>query len=214
MPISKKIYSDEARKLAEEGTSLKAGQLTVTQIPPVAISWSSTTIFPTGSWSQVRPRFQRQLAPCRDGCPVNEDIEDFLHHVQHDDLEGAWRIIMRENPCTLIKFTSSTRMQLNAMYNSPVISSQGEREGFFVTNLSIRQDFFDRLLSATLQIRDVFSTSKYNSISEGTNFYFERFRKREAPMVMLNISFKFNDYEKDKKQRQRGENGMEEEEDF
>ncbi len=98
MPISEKIYSQEAKKLVKEGTTLKAGKLTVAQIPPVAISWTSTKIFPTGSWSQVRPRFQRQLAPCRDGCPVNEDIEDVLHHVEQNDLEGAWRIILRENP--------------------------------------------------------------------------------------------------------------------
>ncbi len=102
MPISEKIYSQEAKKIVIEGTTLKAGQLTVTQIPPVAISWTSTKIFPTGSWSQVRPRFQRQLAPCRDGCPVNEDIEDVLHHVQHEDLEGAWHIILRENPIPAI----------------------------------------------------------------------------------------------------------------
>jgi len=105
-------------------------------------------------------------------------------------------------------------MQLNARYNSPVVSSQGEREGFFTTDLSLRQELFGRLLSATLQIRDIFSTSKYNSISEGPNFYFESFRKREAPVVMLNLSFRFNDYEREKNQRQRGENGMDEEEDF
>jgi 2-oxoacid:acceptor oxidoreductase delta subunit (pyruvate/2-ketoisovalerate family) len=98
MPISEKIYSKESKKFVKEGTTLKAGQLTVTQIPPVAISWSSTRVFATGSWSQVRPHFQHRLAPCRERCPVSEDIEEVLQHVQEEDWEAAWRTIIRENP--------------------------------------------------------------------------------------------------------------------
>jgi 2-oxoacid:acceptor oxidoreductase delta subunit (pyruvate/2-ketoisovalerate family) len=102
MPISEKIYSEEAKKFVKEGTTLKAGQLTVAQIPPVAISWSSTRVFPTGSWSQVRPHFQHRLAPCREGCPVSEDIEQVLHCVEHEDWAEAWRTIVRENPLPAI----------------------------------------------------------------------------------------------------------------
>jgi len=98
MPISDKIYSAEARTFVKKGTTLKAGQLTVTQIPPVAISWSSTRVFHTGSWSQVRPHFQHRLAPCRERCPVSEDIEEVLQRVHEEDWEAAWRTIIRENP--------------------------------------------------------------------------------------------------------------------
>ena len=98
MPISDKIFSREAKELVKVGTTLKAGQLTVNQIPPVAISWESTRVFHTGSWSQVRPHFQHRLAPCRERCPVSEDIEEVLYHVQEEDWEAAWRTIIRENP--------------------------------------------------------------------------------------------------------------------
>ena len=98
MPISDKIYSAEARTFVKKGTTLKAGQLTVTQIPPIAISWSSTRVFHTGSWSQVRPHFQHRLAPCRERCPVSEDIEEVLQRVHEEDWEAAWRTIIRENP--------------------------------------------------------------------------------------------------------------------
>jgi len=113
-----------------------------------------------------------------------------------------------------IKLSPSTRLQLNTMYNSPRVSSQGEREGFFATNIAVRQEFFNRQLSATLQVRDAFSTAKHNSISEGINFYYESYRKREAPMVMLNISFKFNDYEQERRNRDRSQNDNDDEEDF
>jgi len=140
----------------------------------------------------------------------NYRVEGILNNNSFDRESNSWGARINNT----IKFTPSTRMQFNARYNSPVVSSQGEREGFFTADLSIRQDLFDRLLSATLQIRDIFSTSKYNSISEGSDFYFESFRKREAPVVMLNLSFRFNDYEREKNQRQRGENGNDDEEDF
>jgi outer membrane receptor protein involved in Fe transport len=137
----------------------------------------------------------------------NYKVEGVLNKSSFSRESNSWG--MRFN--NTYKLSTSTRMQFNAMYNSPVVSSQGERKGFFTTNISLRHELFNRLLSATLQIRDVFSTAKYNSISEGTNFYFESFRKREAPVVMLNISFNFNDYERGKKRREREENGMEEE---
>jgi 2-oxoacid:acceptor oxidoreductase delta subunit (pyruvate/2-ketoisovalerate family) len=98
MPVSEKIYSREAKEFVRKGTTLKAGQLTVEQIPPVAISWTTTRQFLTGSWSHVRPRFQRLLAPCREGCPVSEDIEEVMHRVELEDWTGAWRTIIRENP--------------------------------------------------------------------------------------------------------------------
>jgi 2-oxoacid:acceptor oxidoreductase delta subunit (pyruvate/2-ketoisovalerate family) len=98
MPISDKIFSQEAKKFVKQGTNLKAGQLTVDQIPPVAISWESTRVFHTGSWSQVRPHFQHRLAPCRERCPVCEDIEEVLHYVEEEDWGTAWRTIVRENP--------------------------------------------------------------------------------------------------------------------
>lgn len=140
----------------------------------------------------------------------NYEVEGKLNRNDFSRESNSWSIRFNNT----IKLFKSTRLQLNALYNSPVVSSQGERDGFFVTNLSVKQEFFNRQLSATLQIRDLFATSEFNSISEGINFYYENYHKREAPLVMLNLSYKFNDYQKNKEQQQRGENGMEEEEDF
>ena len=132
MPISDKIFSKEAKKFVREGTSLKAGELTVDQIPPVAISWTSTKMFPTGSWSQVRPRFQHQLAPCREGCPVSEDIEEVLHRVQQEDWEGAWNTILKENPlpsvCGRVCFHPCETACNRGYFDQPVGIHHVERE--------------------------------------------------------------------------------------
>ncbi len=99
----------------------------------------------------------------------------------------------------------STKLQINGSYNSPSISSQNEYEGFFSTNIAVRQDLFDKMLSLTLQVRDVFDTAIHEGYSSGPGFETSYTFKRNAPMVMLNVSLKLNNYKEKKKNR--GDNG-------
>lgn len=105
-----------------------------------------------------------------------------------------------------IKISSATMIQLNAMYNSPTVSSQGNRKGYFSTNLAIKQNFFDRMITATLQIRDLFSASTQESTNESFDFYNYRYSQRESPMVMLNVRFNINNYKTEG--REEGEENM------
>jgi outer membrane cobalamin receptor len=104
-----------------------------------------------------------------------------------------------------VKIGENTRLQFNLMYNSPSVSSQGEREGFFTSNFAVRQDLFSRALSATLQIRDLFGTAKWEYTSEALNYYNYNYVNRESPMVMLNLRYSFNRQGRD---RDRGGNGQ------
>lgn len=97
-----------------------------------------------------------------------------------------------------IKFSKATKLQFNIMYNSPSVSSQGKREGFFHTNIAIRHDMFDRMITAILQVRDVLGTAEYKFTTESPGYYDFRHVTRESPIVMLNLKFNFNNY-KDKK---------------
>jgi len=92
----------------------------------------------------------------------------------------------------VIKFGKSTQVQINGRYNSPSVSSQGRREGFFVTDLALKQEFFKRRASATLQIRDVFGTAEYEYTSEGADFFNYNYFDRESPIVMLNLRYSLN----------------------
>src|SRR5690606_21045251 len=57
-----------------------------------------------------------------------------------------------------LKISPTTRLQLMGFYNSPTVTAQGERGGFYFVNAGLRQDFFHNKLAATLQIRDIFGT--------------------------------------------------------
>ncbi len=92
------------------------------------------------------------------------------------------------------KLTASTTLQLNVRYNSPTVSSQGKREGFFMTDLAVKQELFRKVLSFTLQIRDLLGTGKYDFYSQGTGLTTHTIFKRQSPVVMLNVKYNFNNY--------------------
>ena len=52
----------------------------------------------TGSWRTERPVYLDRLPPCNDACPAGENIQEWLYYAEEGDYEGAWRVIMRDNP--------------------------------------------------------------------------------------------------------------------
>lgn len=95
---------------------------------------------------------------------------------------------------TMFSLKGDIRLQVNGIYNGPATSLQGERDGFFVTNLAVRKDLLQKKLSISLNARDVFSTGKFAFTSSGESFYtYNRF-KRESPVVTLNVSYRLNNY--------------------
>lgn len=107
----------------------------------------------------------------------------------------------------VLKFWESTSFQFNASYHSPTVSTQGRREGYFMTDAAVRQDLLDGKLSLTLQFRDLFGTRKDESLIEGNNFYNYNFSTRQAPMVMLNLRFNINNYKQERERRGGDDNG-------
>ena len=97
-----------------------------------------------------------------------------------------------------IKLKNEFRIQLSGVYRGPTATVQGTREGYFVTNIAIRKDFFDKKFSATLSARDIIKTAKYESTSYGDGFYSYSKFEREAPIISLNLSYIINNYKKQK----------------
>jgi outer membrane cobalamin receptor len=108
------------------------------------------------------------------------------------------------------RITKSTRLQINGRYNSSTVTSQGERGGSFTTDAAIRQEFMSRQLSINLQVRDLLGTSKFEFESEGPGFYSHREFDRKSPVVMLTVSYNFNNYRPDRQREQREEEFEEE----
>ena len=117
-------------------------------------------------------------------------IKGSLENVPFERKSFNWN--MRAN--NGFKITSSTLLQVNVRYNSPSVSSQGRNEGFFSTDAALKQDVFQKKISLTLQVRDLFGTAKHEFTSTGINYYSYNYYTHESPMVMFNIRFNFNNY--------------------
>ncbi|HQH84016.1 MAG TPA: FAD-dependent oxidoreductase, partial [Syntrophorhabdus sp.] len=54
--------------------------------------------FKTGQWSPRKPLYREKLSPCREACPVGNDIPGILSCVAKGDFDGALALILHENP--------------------------------------------------------------------------------------------------------------------
>lgn len=102
-------------------------------------------------------------------------------------------------------FGKNTRVQVNVRYRSPTVTSQGRTEAFVSTDLAIKQQFFKRKLSFTLQARDLFNTMHHEYTSEGADFYYYRYMDHPAPLLSLTVSWIFNNYKQQKRPTGNGE---------
>lgn len=102
---------------------------------------------------------------------------------------------------TTLKFSQNSRMQIMANYRAPSITVQGETKSMFYSNISYRHDLFKKKLTATLSVRDIFGTGKYERENFGDNFKSSFQWKREPRIVMLTMSYKINNFKSDSKNR-------------
>ncbi len=112
----------------------------------------------------------------------------------------------RTNYNTTFILGKNTRFQVSGFYNGPSNTLQGKREGFFVTNVALRQDLMKKKMTVSLNARDIFATGKFAFMSQGDTFYTSNRMQREAPVVTLNLSYRLNNY------KQAGRRGGESEE--
>jgi len=153
----------------------------------------------------------------------NDLIGNFYHYKEEGDFatqNSAGEDIIQDfstesynwslrNNSTLI-LNKSTRFQFTVNYRSDTDWAQGKREGFISTSAAFKKDFFKRKLSATLQVRDVFGTSKHETLYTGTDFYNYSQMDPKTPMVRLKLSYKINNYKM--KRGRRSANGVDVEE--
>jgi hypothetical protein len=94
----------------------------------------------------------------------------------------------------IINLTKTTRLQINPAYEGPEREAQESETGYFIAHGAIRQTFFDNKFDVTLQVRDIFRTGKHESEINESDLYSYRLYRHQAPMVMLNFSWRINNY--------------------
>ena len=84
--------------------------------------------------------------------------------------------------------------QVNSRYNSSSVTAQGESSGYFTLDAAFKVSFLNKSLSANLQARDLLGTSLREWESEGAGFYnYSKFDPK-SPVVVLTLSYRFNNF--------------------
>lgn len=86
------------------------------------------------------------------------------------------------------------QFQINGMYQSATISAQGRVEDFYMISAAVKRTFYEKKLSLTLQANDIFQSARRQSTSQGIDFKTEDYSRQLAPIVMLNVSYRLNNY--------------------
>ena len=95
----------------------------------------------------------------------------------------------------VMKLIGARSRQIMGMYLSEQIGPQSTTDPLFYLSVTARQDLFDRMLSVTLQARNLLETAYYNVASVGTNFANSFVVKPEVPVVNLTLTWNFNNYQ-------------------
>jgi outer membrane receptor protein involved in Fe transport len=120
-------------------------------------------------------------------------VKGEIDGVEYDNHSLTWNLRWNNS----FQIAENTVIQLNPAYHGPEIEPQEEEAAYFDVDGAVRQSFFNKKLKVTLQVRDIFGTSKYESITETPELYNYRLYKHKTPIVMLNLSYSINNY-KDK----------------
>jgi len=104
------------------------------------------------------------------------------------------------------------QLQVSSRYNSATVTAQGTSSDYYTVDAAVKTSFLNHSLSANLQVRDIFGTSRRDFISEGQNFITHTVYQPKTPSVTLTISFRFNNFKPAKREGNQG--GVEGENDF
>ena len=101
-----------------------------------------------------------------------------------------WQVAVNNN----FDLGKNTRARLEAYYVGPSVSTQGRVEDFFYMNLTVRQQLFNRRVIASLSVRDILASAKYNSTQ--SNVQVESLTKiiPQSPVFTLTLTYTFNNF--------------------
>jgi outer membrane receptor protein involved in Fe transport len=102
------------------------------------------------------------------------------------------------------------QMQLNSRYNSATVTAQGTSADYFVVDAAFKITFLNKALSANIQGRNLLATARRQRINEGPDFRNFYNYIPAAPVVMVTLSYRFNNF----KTNRRGNGNGEGDEDF
>ncbi len=112
----------------------------VDDMPFLSISLGSMDWNKTGTWRYLRPRFENKIAPCIEGCPAGQDIEQAMVLLGKGKYLEAWELFTEENPlvgvCGRVCFHPCESACNRKEFDEPVSINALER---FIADIAAKQ---------------------------------------------------------------------------
>ena len=99
--------------------------------------------------------------------------------------------VLWNNLITLGKYT---RLQIDGTFVGPSVTTQGLTKSYWYTNIAIRQQLFNRKLTAALAFRDIFQSALYINDIQTADLRSITKIKPNNPQIMLTLSYTFNNF--------------------
>jgi outer membrane receptor protein involved in Fe transport len=129
----------------------------------------------------------------------NVNVSGTYYYYQVEDLTSETSSYRTSNNwdarlITAFKMPTQTRIQVFFGYQSASVTAQGRREANNYTDITVRQDFLNNALSATLRVSDIFGSRIRESFTQGENLYVYERSVPEARVITLTVSYKLNNF--------------------
>lgn len=98
-----------------------------------------------------------------------------------------------------------TNLQATVFYRAPQQTTQGRSEAFYTFDLGFTKDILKNKATFSLNVRDVFNTRIFRSISEGDDFYFRNRFQRAFTTITASLVFRINQRKVGDKENKNGE---------
>ncbi|MFO7863536.1 MAG: TonB-dependent receptor [Salinivirgaceae bacterium] len=92
-----------------------------------------------------------------------------------------------------ISFSRNASLQMFAMYYSPTVTSQGEREGFYFTGFGYKHMILDRRLTVSARVRNPFGNFEWNFTSRGPGYENQFIRRPDFPVFYVGLTYRINE---------------------
>jgi outer membrane receptor protein involved in Fe transport len=92
------------------------------------------------------------------------------------------------------KFGWGTRLQVSSRFYGEALNAQGYREGYWTTNVGVKQQILKKKLTLTFTVRDIFSTQKSITHIESPTYMQVTRQKLRGPIFGLNVSYAINNF--------------------
>lgn len=92
------------------------------------------------------------------------------------------------------KFSRGTRLQVSSRFYGEALNAQGYREGYWTTNVGVKQQILKKKLTLTFTVRDIFSTQKSITHIESPSYMQVTRQTLRGPIFGLNVSYAINNF--------------------